>query len=107
MKDAVPAATMAPPPSSPPKTRGSLFRRYVLLFSSIVGGAFLSYGPNLDAMFGRAAFHVDKTLKGALPGALPIEQPTRFELVLNLKAARALEIDVPSTFLVSADEVIA
>lgn len=69
-------------------------------------GALLSYGPNLDDLFGRAAPYVDKILRGIPPGSLPIEQPTRFELVVNLRTARSLGIEVPPALLVSADEVI-
>ncbi len=69
-------------------------------------GALLSYGPNLDAMFSRSAYFADRIIKGTRPDALPIEQPTRFELVINLKTARLLGLDLPPVLLAGADEVI-
>jgi putative ABC transport system substrate-binding protein len=72
----------------------------------IQAGGLVSYGPVLRASFARVAFFVDKILKGAKPADLPVEQPTRFELVINLKTASALNLTIPPTVLARADEVI-
>jgi putative tryptophan/tyrosine transport system substrate-binding protein len=66
----------------------------------------MSYGPNLPEVFRRSAAFVDKILKGAKPGDLPVEQPSRFEFVVNLAAARDLGVNIPESLLVRADEVM-
>ena len=69
-------------------------------------GGLLSYGPDQVETFGRAATYVDRILRGAKPGDLPVQFPTKFEMVVNLKTAKALGLTVPQSIVLRADEVI-
>jgi len=78
---------------------------YAFRFFAASGGL-LSYGVDTGDLYRRAASYVDRILKGAKPAELPVQEPTKFDLVINLKTAKALGLDIPSALLTRADEVI-
>jgi len=87
----------------------ALGARLPTIFSTrdfVHAGGFMSYGPNYTDLFRRSADYVDKILHGAKPGDIPVEQPTRFALVVNLTTAKALGLTIPNQFVLRADEVI-
>ena len=76
------------------------FREYV------EAGGLMSYGPNVPDLYRRAADYADKILRGAKPRDIPVEQPTKFDLIINLTTAKVLSLKIPESFLLRADEVI-
>jgi putative tryptophan/tyrosine transport system substrate-binding protein len=83
--------------------------RVASVFSShafVVSGGLVSYGPDMRATASRAATYVDRILRGAKPANLPVEQPTKFELVINLKTAKTIGLNIPQSLLLRADQVI-
>ena len=91
-------------PTAQPKIRAVAGQYGIREF--VDSGELMSYGPSLVDMYRRAAYLVDKILRGAKPADLPVEQATKFELVLNLKTAKALGLTIPPSLLQRADQVI-
>ena len=77
-----------------------------MLRDYVSAGGLMSYSPDFSEMFRRAGTYVDKIFKGASPADLPVEQPTKFELTINLKTAKALGLTIPQTVLLQADKVV-
>jgi putative ABC transport system substrate-binding protein len=73
---------------------------------TVEAGGVASYGPSVPALFRRAAVYIDRILKGEEPGNLPVEQPNRYETIINLRVAKALGLEIPPTLLARADELI-
>jgi putative ABC transport system substrate-binding protein len=86
--------------------QGARLPTMYLLGEYVEAGGLMSYGPSVPALYRRAADFVDKILRGAKPADLPVEQPTKFDLVINLTTAKALGLAIPESFLLRADEVI-
>jgi putative ABC transport system substrate-binding protein len=87
----------------------ALAERLPTIFSErdfVKAGAFMSYGPNYSDLFRHSADYVDKILHGTKPGDIPVEQPTKFELVINLSTTKALGLTIPPALLTRADDVI-
>jgi len=98
------------PPPPPPVTReafyGLAIQHRLPTIGALSEGSLLAYGPNMVDLYRRASSYIDRILRGAKVNELPVEFPTRFQLVINLKTAKALGLAVPPTLLALADEVI-
>ena len=86
--------------------RLTLHYRLPLMYGAMAEGVLMSYGPDLLDLVRRAASYVDRILRGAKPSELPVQYPSKFELVVNLKTAKAIGVTIPEAFLLRADEVI-